>query len=132
MAESGMDVDVLGVFGRSGQVDADVAGHAAEAAGRVAREHPNGRLRAHHDVPAELLEHGVSRLGDLRDAVLDGPDRGMHLGHPRVHVHRPRIPRFFASTEVAPECPLPDYVVAFRQVEVAEVFQCDGGGRLLG
>jgi len=126
VAESGMDVDVLRVFGRAREIDADVAAHPAEAARGVAGKHPDRRLRAHHDVPAELLQHGIARLGDLRDAVLDPPDGRVHLRDSRIHIYRPRVPRFLAPAEMASEGALAHHVVALGKVKVAEVVQGDG------
>ena len=65
VAESCVDVNVLGILGRPRQVNAHVAGDTAQTARGVARIHLDGRLRSHHDIPAEGLQHHIPWLGDL-------------------------------------------------------------------
>jgi hypothetical protein len=47
----------------------------------------------------------------------------VHLGHPRIHIHRPRITRLLAPAEVPAERALAYHVVAFCEVEVLEIVQ---------
>jgi hypothetical protein len=69
-----MNVDVLGVLGRTSEVHAHIARDPAQAASGVASEHSNGWLGSYHDVLAELLKEGISRLGDLSYSILNVPN----------------------------------------------------------
>lgn len=67
----------------------------------------------------------MARLRDLRYAVLHRPHREMHFSHTGVHVHRPRVARLLASTQVPPEGALAYDVVALGQVKVPEILKRD-------
>ena len=76
VTEPGMDVDVLGVFGRPGQLYASITRDFTQAARRIPCIHPNRRLRPYHHVFAQWLQEGIPRLGNLRYA----PGRGARPG----------------------------------------------------
>jgi hypothetical protein len=122
MAETGVNVDRVRVFGGPCQVYASVAVNTAQAARGVARIHSDWRLGSNHHILAKLLKKSVSGLSDLCNSGLDVPHCHMHHVHPSTHPHCPRIPHFLALAQMPAKRSLPNHIIALGKVKLPKVF----------